>query len=352
MEKKTTSLVIKAGGESQQVSIEEDYFVDGDGIVEPYVNYTALRSLFPANLYHQRAIKIKASLLSQIESTNLDKFLPTGTNIKSFLYKFMLNAETYGSAFLEKAGTPSNYFLYNMDTFKSRVDIHHNTYQKVLADHRAIEALHFKYESILSEYYGEPDYLAIIKQIATLHKADSYNDKFFDNGAKPELAIIFEDSDPTDSQIEAITSFMRKDFRGHQNAHKTLVLTTGQGDGQTKPKIKIEQIGKVEDLSFKNLKEVGRDEIAAAHGVPPRLLGIIHGSALGGGGELIAQMKMFLKITIEPKIEQVEWFFKQNGIDLTLARFNLDDLDSVEDIGDELVKAGIITSIEKQNILG
>ncbi len=352
MDKKAKNLIIKSSGESKQTNIEEDYFADGEGIIEPYVSHQTLRSLYPANLYHQRAIKIKASLLSQVVSTNLDKFLPEGTNIKSFLYKFMLNAEVYGSAFLEKAGVSSNYFLYNMDTFKSRVDINHNTFQKVGSEHRAIEALHFKYESILSEYYGEPDYLAIIKQIATLHKADVYNDKFFDNGAKPELAIIFEDSDPTESQIGAITDFMKKDFRGHTNAHKTLVLTTGQGDGQTKPKIKMEQIGKVEDLSFKNLKEVGRDEIAAAHGVPPRLLGIIHGSALGGGGELVAQMKMFLKVTIEPKMKQVEWFFKQHGIDLELERFNIDDLSSPEDVAEELVKAGLITPIEKRNILG
>lgn len=345
------SLVIKNSA-SVQMNIEEDYIIGSDGVVEPYLSFSLLRSLYASNLYHQRAIKIKAGLLSQILQSQLDRYLPPGTNAKAFLFRLMLNLETYGSAFMEKAGIPSNFTLYNMNTYYSRVDIDHNTYQHINMKTKAIEALHIKYDSILSDHYGEPDYIAVIKQIATLYKADHYNDMFFDNGGKPELAFIFEDSDPSDEQVSAITDFVKKNFSGYGNAHKNLILTTGEGDGQTKPKIRIEQIGKIEDLSFQKLKEVGRDEIAAAHGVPPRLLGIVQGSGLGGSGELIAQMKMFLEVTINPKIELVEWFFQKNGIDLKIERFDVNSLKSDEDIADTLVEKGIITAIEKRNILG
>ncbi len=348
----TNRHIIKSDHPSNQLNVEEDYFVDGSGVVEPYADYDILKVLYSANLYHQRAIKLKAGLLSQVEGGTLAKYLPQNTNIKNFLYKMALNLEVYGSSFLEKAGTATDFNLYNMNTHSTRVDLDHNVYQKVSMTYYPIEALHLKYDSILSDFYGEPDYLAIIKQIATLFKADAYNNLFFENGGKPELAFIFEDSDPSDDQIDAITSFVKKSFGGYKNAHKNLILTTGEGNGETKPKIRIEKIGEVEDLSFEKLKAVGRDEIAAAHGVPPRLLGIVEKGGLGGGGELMGQVNMFMETTINPRLELIEWFFAQNGIELELARFNIDSLTSSEDVADELVKSGIITAIEKRNILG
>lgn len=348
---KSKSTVIKSQAPSIQI-IEEDYTIGVDGIIEPFVSFDLLRSLYASNLYHQRAIKIKAGLLSQIKKTNIQKYIPINTNPKSLLNKLILNLEVYGSAFLEKAGLDSDFNLYNMNTHNTRVDKDGNIYQNANYTPTQIEAWHLKYDSILSEFYGEPDYITIIRQISTLFKADVYNDKFFDNGGKPELAFIFEDSTPSEGQVEAITSFLKNGFKGYNNAHKSIVLYTGQGDGQSKPKIRIEEIGKVEDLSFQKLKEVGRDEIATAHGTPPRLLGIVQGNGLGGSGELIAQMKMFLKTTIEPKINTIEYFFNQHGIELEIERFDLDSLQSNEDVADQLVSKGIISPIEKRDILG
>lgn len=346
------SRIIKSNRDTSQLDVEEDYVIDGNGIVEPFVSYAVLRQLYVSNLYHQRAIKLKAGLLSQAVSTTITPHLPPGTNIKSFLYRLVLNLETYGSAFVEKAGTKDDYYLYNMDSYHSRVATDHSIHQFVGMQAEPIEALHVKYDSILSAYYGEPDYITIIRQIASLTKADLYNDKFFDNGGKPELAFIFEDSDPSDEQVEAISSFVNQSFGGYQNSHKNLILTTGEGNGETKPKIRIEQIGKVEDLSFEKLKAVGRDEIATAHGVPPRLLGIVQGSGLGGSGELVGQMQMFLATTINPRLELLEWFFSEHHLELTLERFDIETLNSNAEVADELVRKGIITAIEKTQILG
>lgn len=347
---KEKSLIIK-NNSSNQLDTEEDYLSGINDVIEPYVSFSLLRGLYASNVYHQRAIKIKAGLLSQIEETNLQDFLPKGTTAKSFLYKLMLNLEAYGTAFIEKSGIGSNYNLYTLNTYHARIDINHQIHQLVNMESQKLEGMIVKYDSLLSDYYGEPDYLTIIRTISTLFKADTYNSKFFENGGKPELAFIFEDSDPSDTQVEAITEFVKKNFNGVDNSHKNLILTTGEGNGETKPKIRIEQIGKVEDLSFKQLKEVGRDEIASAHGTPPRLLGIVQGSGLGGSGELLAQMEMFLEITMKPKIELVESFFEQHGIKLKLKRFDISGLGS-KDAGDVLVKAGVITEIEKRNILG
>ncbi|MDD3452568.1 phage portal protein [Sulfurimonas sp.] len=345
-------LVVKSSTESRQRPLGEDSLNLNGRIVEPYLNYDVLRALYAYNTYHKRSIKLKALLLSQIEKTNMDKFLPFGMTPKRFLYKFMLNAETYGSAFFERAGTQSNFCLYHLNSYTARVDREHHIYQRSSTEHVSLEGGHFMYDTILSDFYGEPDYIEAINQIVTLYKADRYNTKFFDNGGKPDLAIIFEDSDPSDEQLEAITEYMRTNFKGYDNAHKTLILTTGQGNGENKPAIRIEEIGKVEDMSFEKLKKVGRDEIIAAHGVPPRLVGVVDPNALGGGGELVSQLHMFNQTSIQPKMELVEEFFAEHGIELELRPFDATAFKDDADLVSGLVQTGILTPAEAKNVLG
>jgi len=346
-------LVVKSQAGSKQQVINEDAWYSDTKIIEPFLDYAAIRGLYAANVYHQRSLKLKAMLLSQIDQTALDRHLPPGINPKKFLYKFMLNAETFGSAFFEKSMPVGDAFtLYNLNSYTARVDKDGLIYQVQGIEHVPMDGAHFIYDTILSEFYGEPDYVAAINQIVTLYKADKYNDVFFDNGAKPDHAIIFEDSDPSDEQIEAITEFYRKEFKGYKNAHKTLILTTGEGNGETKPKIRIEEMGKVEDLSFENLKKVGRDEIIAAHGVPPRMVGVVDPNALGGGGELISQLHMFNEVSIKPKMALVEEFFESHGIPLKLKEFDATAFKDDADVVTGLVSAGIITPAEAKAVMG
>jgi len=350
---KHKSLVVKSAGKSLQTQHSQDMLHENEKMIEPYLNYYALRGLYAYNVYHKRSLKLKAMLLSQIETTNLDKYLPAGMTPKKFLYKFILNAETFGSAFFERASaSKDDFYLYNLNTFTARVDKQHNIYQVQGTEYQPLDGAHFMYDSILSDHYGEPDYLEVISQIMTLHKADQYNDKFFENGAKPELAIVFEDADPSDSQIDAITEFMRKDMRGYKNSHKTLILTTGEGNGDTKPKIRIDELGKVEDMSHEKLKKIGRDEIIAAHGVPPRLVGVVEASSLGGGGELTSQLHMFNQITIKPKMELFEEFFAHQGIELKLKEFDATAFKDDADVVTGLVQAGILTAQEAKTVMG
>ena len=348
-----SKLVIKSGSGSRQKIVGDDTLIEDVKLIEPFLDYNALRMLYASNVYHQRSLKLKAMLLSHIEESTLDKHLPEGITPKKFLYRFMLNAETYGSAFFEQSATIAESFkLYNLNSYHARVDKEGGIYQVVGADHIPLEGAHFMYDTILSDFYGEPDYTPAISQIVTIYKADRYNEAFFDNGAKPDHAIIFEDSDPTEEQLNAITEYYRKELRGYRNAHKTLILTTGEGNGETKPKIRIEEIGKVEDLSFEKLKKVGRDEIIAAHGVPPRLVGVVDPNALGGGGELISQLHMFNEIYIKPKMAMVETFFEAHGIPLKLKEFDATAFKDDADVVTGLVSAGILTPAEAKAVIG
>ncbi len=342
-------LIIKSTIESKQ---RDDDILIYEKIIEPFLNYDKIKALYSANIYHQRSLKLKALLLSQIKESNLDNYLKDKTASK-FLYNFVLNAETFGTAFVEKAGSSNDFALYNLSSYKGRIGIDNRIYQDAINEYIALDGAAFLYPTILSEYYGEPDYISAINQIYTLYKADIYNSKFFDNGAKPDQVIIFEDSDPSEEQIEAIKKFYKKEFGGYKNAHKTLILTTGEGNGETKPKIRVEDISKIRDLSFEKLKKVGRDEIIAAHAIPPRLVGVVEPSQLGGGGELIGQLHMFNELTIKPKIALIEEFFNSTiGVKLKLKPFNPDNFKDDADLLTKLVNATILTPQEAKSLLG
>ena len=197
---------------------------------------------------------------------------------KDFLYAFILNLEIFGNAFVEIAGKN----LYILPSIEARVNENREIFQVKNKKSIALNAKHLYYYSPNSRFYGEPDYLAAMLSILTNQKADSFNNAFFENSARADTAIIFENSEPDEMQLNAFKEFFGSNFKGAGNAHKTLVLTAN-GDNA---KVRIEDLSKVSDISFEKLKNLNRDEIIAAHGVPPRMVGVMTAGQLGGSGEV------------------------------------------------------------------
>lgn len=343
------NIIIKQAESKQYIGEDATY---GDKFVQPFVNFAELLASYYINVYHRRAIRLKAGILSQIDRTSLDKHMPPSQKAKPFLHAMLLNLEISGNAALEKTGTQNNFSLYNIPSQEFVLDKDRNIYQKIGLREQLLEGVHFKYHSPASRFYGEPDYLASLLQIISTHKADRYNDKFFDNNARPDLAIIYENGEPSREQIDAFKEFFGANFKGYDSAHKTLILHSSDGVGEKDAKIRFEELGRVQDISFKTLKETNRDEIAVAHGVPPRLLGIINSGHLGGGGELIGQLHLFNETEIKPKIELVEGFFESIGIGLTIKPLDVTNFKDDAGVVTNLVQSGILSVAEARGILG
>lgn len=343
----------RAHDESAQI-ITSDRENTIDGLITPFLNFDALRALYYANTYHRRSIMLKARLLSQIEESNLHEHMPFNMNPKTFLYNFIINLEMHGNGFLEHSGTASNFNLYLLPTTEGRVDKEQRIYQYKDMKKVELDGYHYGYYSPMSRFYGEPDYLGVIANILVNKKIDEYNNTFFQNGAKPELAISFENAQPSDEQIQAFRSFFGTNFKGHTNAHKTLILSTGTPtEGSTSnARIRIDDLSKIEDLSFKDLRNTNRDEIIAAHGVPPRLAGVMTAGSLGGGGELVGQLHAFNELEIKPKIENLEYFFRQIGISLALKSVDVTNFKDDGEVIGELVAQNIVSVQEARDILG
>lgn len=325
-----------------------------NGTIDPFINFDELLMFYYANVYHQRSIRLKAALLSQIEETTLDKHLPDTQFAKDFMYAFCMDLEIYGNGFIEKAGGESDFYLYNILGYEARLNKKREIYQLTQDDEvKKLNGYHLRYYSPSGKFYGEPDYLTTLEQIQTSKKADGYNTSFFDNGARPGFGIIFENSSPNEQQIQSFKEFFGTNYKGYENAHKSLLLHTGkQSEGQPPAKVKLEKLDGVEDMSFEKLKNVGRDEIIAAHGVPPRLAGVITAGQLGGGTELIDQLHAFNEVIIKPKIQIVQDFFDNIGIKHKIREIDVTNFKDDSDLVTNLVSSQILTLQEAREILG
>ena len=344
--------ILKGATKSKQY-IDRDS-LNPNGTINPFVNFNELLQYYFFNVYHQRSINLKAGLLSQVQETNLDKYLPSTEFINDFLYALCCDLEIYGNAFLEKAGTTTEYNLYHILGYQGRLDRDKNIYQLNSNDDAIkLDGYHLKYYSPSGKYYGQPDYLTVLRQINTLNQADTYNSSFFENGAKPGFGIIFENSAPNEKQQQAFNQFFSSNYKGFTNAHKSLLAYTGKSKEGTPPaKIRFEKLDSIEDMSFEKLKGVGRDEIIAAHGVPPRLAGVITAGQLGGGSELIDQLHAFNEITINPKKRKIERFFENIGIHLKLEDLDVTSFKDDSDLVTNLVDRNIISQVEARELLG
>jgi len=339
--------------ETKQLIQQDHLFND---TIEPFISFDDLLELFYVNSYHRRAILIKAGILSQIEDSGLNEILPPETSEKEFLYAMAVNLEIYGNTFIEEAGSGRARCLYILPTVEARLLKDMGIAQKVLSsgEIKPVNGCHLRYYSPASRFYGEPDYMAVYNQIQIEQKINEYNNAFFDNGARPDFAVIFENSEPSDEQIAAFQEFFETSFKGRLNAHKTLIISAPNGTADENPaKIRLEKLNAVEDMSFKNLKEINRDEIIAAHGVPPRLAGVMAAGQLGGGGELISQLHSFNELVIKPKQKLIEGFFENKiGCKLQLKQFDISNYKDDADIVRGLVSMGIISVQEARDMMG
>ncbi len=154
----------------------------------------------------------------------------------------------------------------------------------------ADEIVHLKPPCPMGHFYALPDWISASGMIDLANAATEWNARFFQNGAMPEYAMIIKGGQLSDAQKQAAREFFRREFRGIDNSHKTLLLSFDNKETEVEFK---RVTAEMKDGDFLKMLDAARDRIHLAHGVPPRLLGIMHGGQLGGGGEITGQLKIF-----------------------------------------------------------
>lgn len=350
---------------------------DGVGMDGEYpwpIHPLALLRLYRGSSEHARAIQVKAEgafgggLLGDTEA--IEKLCPTGA--ADLFTQLDIDLGTYGNAFIQVIATasgvpvelrrlPAVTMARTASGFVQRVFGEDGQIKKIAFN--ATEIIHLRDLCPMGGRYALPAWIGGQGMLELAEAAIAYNAAFFKNSAIPEYAVIFEKVTPSEAQKAAIKEFFKTEFQGVDNAHRTLILTTGE-EGS----VKFEKLtADIKDADFLKLIDAARDRIPVAHGTPPRVLGIVSAGQLGGGGEATGQMFIFEHLTLKPRrrrtLDQLRPFLKRLGLKPGSAEDGLGkgeiafrplDLTSPTDDAQNLpalVSAGIISGEEARQLL-
>jgi HK97 family phage portal protein len=156
------------------------------------------------------------------------------------------------------------------------------------------DILNFRYANLNSMVYGQGSLAAAKNAVISDLYAEAYNKYFFKNSGRPD-AVLESDQTLQDDTLRRIRAAWKKMHEGAVNRGRTAILENG---------LKYKEINRTpKDLDFVLLRKLAREEVLAAFGVPPAMVGIFEYANYANTKE---QIQIFWKQTLIPKIRNVE----------------------------------------------
>lgn len=350
--------------DSHQAQIRKDRRSRGEAsrefwqnLIPPPVSFTDILNLTNCSAYHQAAIETKAGVsvgLGFEASDAVKAFLQEAIREEEpfqFLLKIAKDLETFGNLAIEvatdRAGRIREIYHVPAHTLVVQrvspmavrwVQFHAHGYTPLDAWLPAAPVrfgnaiIHAKFYSPLSHFYGMPEWLAALEALRLERNVKVWHSAFFANGAIPSLAMILKGGEFSDDTAEEIKTALEQ-TKGGENGHRTLIIELPDREME----LQLERLmPEQRDMSFESLYRATREEILTAHQVPARIAGISVTTALGGGSETAAQLKVFREVVIEKRQNLIESvihrILRGAGIE---PEFELRELDLTEDVAEE-----------------
>ncbi|MGN6655312.1 MAG: phage portal protein, partial [Rhodanobacter sp.] len=134
------------------------------------------------------------------------------------------------------------------------------------------------------EIYGLPEYLSALQGAWLNEAATLFRRKYYSNGSHAGYILYLTDALTDEGQVDAIKQAL-KDSKGPGNFRNMfLYAPNGKKDGVQL--IPISEVAAKDE--FFNIKNVTRDDVLAAHRVPPQLLGLVPTGTTGFGSVIPA----------------------------------------------------------------
>jgi len=262
---------------------------------EPPVSLAGLAKSFRAGVHHSSAIYFKRNVLSAT-------FIPHKLLTREEFDKWSLDFLVFGNGYIERqksrlGGTlalkraPSKYLRRSTDLQKF---YQVNGWQQ---QHEfEVGSIHHLMEpDINQEVYGLPEYLGALHAAWLNESATLFRRRYYENGSHAGFILYMTDAAQSQTDVDNMREAL-KNSKGPGNFRNLFMYApNGKKDG-----IQLIPVSEVTAKDeFFNIKNVTRDDLLAAHRVPPQLMGIVP-SNTGGFGAADTAAKVFGVNEIEP----------------------------------------------------
>jgi PBSX family phage portal protein len=274
---------------------------------EPPVSLDGLAKSFRSTPHHSSAIQVKCNILTSI-------FKPHRLMSRETFGAFALDFLIFGSSYVEQPRNrlgqrmPLKHALAkymrrgcdDLDTFffvQSWKEPHQFTKGSVFQ---------LRQPDVHQEIYGLPEYLSAL-QSAWLNEAGTlFRRKYYSNGSHAGYILYLTDALTSEDQVDAIKEAL-KNSKGPGNFRNMFVYApNGKKDGIQM--IPVSEVAAKDE--FFNIKNVTRDDVLAAHRVPPQLLGLVPTGTTGFGSVIPAAQIFAINelLPLQARFQQLnEW---------------------------------------------
>ncbi|EPJ56366.1 MAG: bacteriophage p2 gpq capsid protein [Osedax symbiont Rs2] len=160
------------------------------------------------------------------------------------------------------------------------------------------------------EIYGVPQYMSALNSAWLNESATLFRRKYYQNGSHAGFILYLTDTAQSDGDIDNLRKAL-KDSKGPGNFRNLFVYSPG-GKKDGMQIIPVSEVAAKDEIF--NIKNVTRDDMLAAHRVPPQLMGIIPTNSGGFTSPDIAA-QVFARNELEPLqnkfLELNDWMGKE-----------------------------------------
>ena len=266
---------------------------------EPPVSWDGLAKSFRASTHHSSALYFKRNIL-------LSTFVPHKLMDRATFSAYALDYLTFGNAYLERRDSMTRRAVglkHALAKYMRRgADLESYFFVRGWKDEHEFKAgsvFHMREADINQEVYGLPEYLSALQSAWLNESATLFRRRYYNNGSHAGFILYISDPAQQQEDIDAIRTAL-KESKGPGN-FRNLFLYSPNGKKDGVQLIPVSEVAARDD--FFNIKNVSRDDVLAAHRIPPQLLGIVP-SNTGGFGAVLPAAQVFARNEIKPLQER------------------------------------------------
>jgi len=261
---------------------------------EPPVSMSGLASTFRASPHHSSAIYIKRNLLASL-------FIPHRLLSLDAFTRLAQDFLVFGNAYLERINNIGRQPL-RLDPTLAKLtrrgkDGRFFHVEQWGQEHEFTPGSVFQLAEpdINQEIYGVPEYLSALQSALLNESATLFRRRYYLNGSHAGFILYVSDPAQSEADIDALRAAL-KASKGPGN-FRNLFLYSPNGKKDGVQLIPVSEVAAKDE--FLGIKDASRDDVLAAHRVPPQLLGIVPKNT-GGFGDIEKAAAVFIRNEIIP----------------------------------------------------